>query len=616
MKRNSVRALSSLVIVLNLASPLVYGVGGFKFSEKNLDLNFKTITYDNLELSPQRLSVINNFLMMATIAWEPKENMHYWNPKLEKVRKNGELEVIFKKGEQYYGIPYSQSNRYTSIPVFLQNLEFKGGKNYYTGPIENYLGSDCSSAVMYAFKGTVDPYLDFVYTGGNYEDEFSGFSPVGDFKFDPELFDEAGTLNIDKVGTLEIVKKNGKDVMLKSYEQLMPGDVILKHVDGGRSGHVRMVLSVDKDKKTLVCADQAGVNDECKLKGQNGQSTWQIDKEYTFEEIFKDGYIPLANSKLLESEKAMSLCTLSKANFKISQKNLNLNFKNVEYDGLELSPQRLSVINNFLMMATVAWAPKEDIHYWNPKLEKTGKTGELEAIFKKGEQYCGIPYSQKERNTPFPIFVLNLKTENDKSYYTCPTEKYLGSDCSSAVMYAFKETVDPLCDFLYTGGNSKNEIGSFEPVGKIKFSNEIFKEYGTLEIVNRNGKESTFRSYESLMPGDVILKRIRNKDGGGFGHIRMVLAINKEEKTLICADQTGVNDEGKLKGQNGQSTWQIDKECSFEELFKEGYIPLANSKLLESEKKNQKNKKDGNLVSSEDSDFLKMENGNFMAGEV
>ena len=87
MKRNSVRALSSLVIVLNLASPLVYGVGGFKFSEKNLDLNFKTITYDNLELSPQRLSVINNFLMMATIAWEPKENMHYWNPKLEKVRK-------------------------------------------------------------------------------------------------------------------------------------------------------------------------------------------------------------------------------------------------------------------------------------------------------------------------------------------------------------------------------------------------------------------------------------------------------------------------------------------------------------------------------------------------
>lgn|GEM_PF-3583385 len=311
MKRNSVKALSSIVIVLNLALPFVYGEGEFKFSEKNLDLNFKTITYDNLELSPQRLSVINNFLMMATIAWEPKENMHYWNPKLEKVGKNGELEAIFKKGEQYYGIPYSQSNRYTSIPVFLQNLKTENGKNYYTGPIENYLGSDCSSAVMYAFKETVDPCLDFVYTGGNYEDKFSGFSPVGSFKFDPELFDEAGTL--------EIVKKNGEDVMLKSYEQLMPGDIILKHVDGSRSGHIRMVLSVDKDKKTLVCADQTGVNDEGKLKGQNERSTWQIDKEYTFEEIFKEGYIPLADTELLKLEKKFQ------------------KFKSVEVDSLENS---------------------------------------------------------------------------------------------------------------------------------------------------------------------------------------------------------------------------------------------------------------------------------------
>ena len=304
MKRNSFRALSSLVIVLNLASPLVYSVGEFKFSKKNLNLNFKTITYNNLNLSPQRLSVINNFLMMATIAWAPKEDIHYWNPKLEKKGKSKEAEAIFKKGKLYYGIPYSQSNRYTCFPTFLQNLKTENGKNYYTGPIENYLGSDCSSAVMYAFKETVDPCLDFVYTGGNYEDNFRGFSPVGSFKFDPELFDEAGTLNIDKVGTLEIVKKNGRDVMLKSYEQLLPGDVILKHADGGKSGHVRMVLSVDKDNKKLICADQTGVNDEGELKGQNERSTWQIDKEYTFEEIFKDGYIPLANSKLLELEKS------------------------------------------------------------------------------------------------------------------------------------------------------------------------------------------------------------------------------------------------------------------------------------------------------------------------
>lgn len=298
MKRNSVKALSSIVIVLNLASPLVYGVGGFKFSEKNLDLNFKTITYDNLELSPQRLSVINNFLMMATIAWEPKENMHYWNPKLEKVRKNGELEAIFKKGKTYYGIPYSQNSRLTSFSTFLQNLKTENNINYYTGPTENYLGSDCSSAVMYAFKGTVDPLCDFLYTGGNSKNEIGSFEPVGEFKFSNEIFKE--------FGTLEIVNRNEKESMFRSYESLMPGDIILKRIrnkDGGGFGHVRMVLSVDKDNKKLICADQTGVNNEGELKGQNGQSTWQIDKEYSFEGIFKDGYIPLANTALLKLEK-------------------------------------------------------------------------------------------------------------------------------------------------------------------------------------------------------------------------------------------------------------------------------------------------------------------------
>ena len=284
-----------MVFFCFVPNALTHGENGFNFVNKTLSLKFKAVEYDEnwYRLSLERKNVVNAFIRSATINWEPVVNVDYWNPKLNA---NG---GTFKTGNSYYGIPYSQSNRYTSLPVFLQNLETKDGKTCYVGPSENYLGSDCSSAIMYAFKETVDPFCDFLYTGGNLEGQLKSFEPVGDFDFGEGTF--------EKSGTLDIVRSNGKYKMFNSYKKVLPGDIILKHIknkDGTEFGHVRMVLSVDSEKQTMVCADQTGVDDEKKLKGQNKKSTWQIDKTYTFNEIFKDGYIPLANKELLKLEKS------------------------------------------------------------------------------------------------------------------------------------------------------------------------------------------------------------------------------------------------------------------------------------------------------------------------
>ena len=292
LKRRFTKTLHSFVSFFCFAPNfLTYSENGFNFVDKTLSLNFKAVEYDEnrYKLSPERKNVVNAFVMNATINWEPVVNINYWNPKLSV--KGG----TFKSSNSYYGIPYSLSNRYTTLPVFLQNLETKDGKTYYVGPSENYLGSDCSSAIMYAFKETVDPFCDFLYTGGNFEGRIKSFESVGDFDFNEEIF--------EKTGTLDIVKSNGKDKMFNSYKMVLPGDIILKHVrnkDGTEFGHVRMVLSVDSEKQTMVCADQTGVDEGRRLKGQNEKSTWQIDKTYTFDEIFKDGYIPLANKELLK----------------------------------------------------------------------------------------------------------------------------------------------------------------------------------------------------------------------------------------------------------------------------------------------------------------------------
>ena len=56
---------------------------------------------------------------------------------------------------------------------------------------------------------------------------------------------------------------------------------------------------------------------------------------------------------------------------------------------------RAKVVEYMRAAATIEWIPTEDIPYWNP---------EQNFVFKKGETYYGLPYTQYSRNNTLESF--------------------------------------------------------------------------------------------------------------------------------------------------------------------------------------------------------------------
>lgn len=175
-----------------------------------------------------REKVTKTMRAMAEVTWFCPDDIVYYK---------SERGVIFKKGETYHGIPYTQKGRYTGLEEFRALLKNINGKPVYSGPIQSdlYRGSDCSSAVSYAWRAA-DPEFPVLSTHRMTLGLFSKIVKVGDYKI------------TSKVSTEKIVKDNGAAAVYRAYDKLQPGDVLLMH---GRAGHVRLVSSLDQQKKTV-----------------------------------------------------------------------------------------------------------------------------------------------------------------------------------------------------------------------------------------------------------------------------------------------------------------------------------------------------------------------------
>ena len=133
-----------------------------------------------------RNEVVARLREMATVPWTPSEDIVYWNPK------HG---VVFKKGEWYTGVPYTQRNRQTPVARFKKHLDSEGN---YVGP-SDYIGSDCSSSVSNAWRA-VDPEFPFLSTHLMFPG-MGDIVAVGNYR--------VTSLNL----TSTIVQDNGKEVM-------------------------------------------------------------------------------------------------------------------------------------------------------------------------------------------------------------------------------------------------------------------------------------------------------------------------------------------------------------------------------------------------------------------
>ena len=217
-----------------------------------------------------RAKVVSRIREMATIPWTPQEDITYWN-------KN--YGVVFKKGERYTGIPYTQRNRQTSVKRFRKHLDSNGK---YTGPAD-YIGSDCSSSVSNAWRA-IDPELPFLST----HLMFPGMGrivKVGDYN--------VTSLNL----TSDIVKDNGRDVIFAAYDMLKPGDAVMTRYE--TDGHVRLVSKADPENRCVYVIEQCGVRAGGKTVSDH--STWRVDRKMTYDELFETNYIPITHIGLIDT---------------------------------------------------------------------------------------------------------------------------------------------------------------------------------------------------------------------------------------------------------------------------------------------------------------------------
>lgn len=237
------------------------------------------ITLVELTLSPARQKVVHTMRAMASVAWTPQADIPYWSP---------DRDFRFHTGEVYYGLPYTQRTRDTTLQTFEQVLKKQNTDGnrptapLYTGPTGSatYLGSDCSGSVCLAWR-QIDPDFPMLMTFWLYPIQNRRIAPVGDYRL--TSFES----------TLQIIADNGVERIHTAYTKLQPGDAVLTNHDG--DGHVMLVVGVDPQRQQVQLIDQTGMNSKGMPKGRDGHSTWRVDHTLSFENLSNGGYIPITH---------------------------------------------------------------------------------------------------------------------------------------------------------------------------------------------------------------------------------------------------------------------------------------------------------------------------------
>lgn len=226
----------------------------------------------------EREKAVKYMRQMAEIEWVPEKDITWFRPK------DG---VIFKAGEKYRGLPYTQGGRLTNCEMFAELIQNENGLPIYKGPDAPslYRGSDCSSSASYAWKQFM-PDFPVLKTWDMVPGKECAINPKTG-KTEP-LFYTVGEYKITATNSTDkIVQDNTAKVICQCYDQMRPGDAIVKRP----KGHVRMVTRVDVPNRTVYATEQTGLSPEGKLKSDH--QSWRVDFPFTYDQLLEDGYIPV-----------------------------------------------------------------------------------------------------------------------------------------------------------------------------------------------------------------------------------------------------------------------------------------------------------------------------------
>jgi len=226
-----------------------------------------------------RKAVVDYMMKMATIEWKAAEDftIQWRNPS----DKDYTVNIPFKKGQTYYGVPYGQTK--AGFDEFLEYVKddiFESPSYYY----DDIIGNHCSSSMFLAFQQVIPV-------------EYGTFRPTearkGIFKLAGELEKPEGATWYSK----DVHKLNGTKKTFEAYASMGPGDILFKCIAG--SGHTRLVNRVetvyktngeiDHNKSYVYTIEQTNALDTQLKKN----TTWWVDHKYSFADLYVKEFMPI-----------------------------------------------------------------------------------------------------------------------------------------------------------------------------------------------------------------------------------------------------------------------------------------------------------------------------------
>lgn len=239
--------------------------------------------------------------------------------------------------------------------------------------------------------------------------------------------------------------------------------------------------------------------------------------------------------------------------------------------------RRQLCVDFFMMQNSFLWTPKTDFdHYTNgdakvPKKLRVGKLygGLCYTACSNGNAYRILDYYDEETG------VLDIETAHD-------TERWMvGCQCSAGVHWAWARAQ---CTARFRGTDEMVEKNGCHKVGPYQYDPNLERynaEYGTPAICAENGEQVMYESYAQLQPGDGLVYYT------SAGHVIMARAkpwvdrdddgkINGKRSHVIYLDQSQIWKYSMTPaGEVFSHMPNFEKSISFEELYKETYLPIT-----------------------------------------
>ncbi len=239
------------------------------------------------EIADLRNSIVDYMRSMSSVEWTPNEDFS-----LNGDHNTWGVNLNFKKGQKYLGLPYTRA--FSGLDDFAKHID----NGVYKGPCGSYdtmPGNNCSSSCDLSWRRYIVSNTEATYT---YVPGYGNktIAPVGNYEYPSGNRD-----------TFTIISANKPEAIYEGYALCKPADAIVKWSDARAAGHARMIAA----EPTVVRNAQGKINagrsyltvieQTNKLTESNGkQTTWLVDKIYTFSELLNDGYIPVTPTVLAE----------------------------------------------------------------------------------------------------------------------------------------------------------------------------------------------------------------------------------------------------------------------------------------------------------------------------